>query len=184
MMALTHMAAGALIGEALCKTGAARTTGEAAAIVGSAVLGSLLPDIDSVSSKLGRKFLAVSAPIQLFIGHRTMFHAPLFYCALAVVGIAFSQTGSIQSILILTAALGALSHILLDSFNPGGVPFFWPYPRKYHLATFRVRGPMDLLLFLVIAIGCFLLLGPSIQSQVQFWRSLVEAVRESWSFSS
>lgn len=184
MMAPTHMAAGALIGTAMCINGTYAPE-ETAAVLACAVLGSLFPDIDSVSSKLGRKLLAVSGPIQLVIGHRTMFHAPLLYGLLYGISLFFTQSGSLLSLLSLVACLSAMSHILLDSLNPGGVPFLWPYSHKYHLALFRVRGIVDILLFFVFAGLClWLLWKSSLAATFQTWKDVWTAIQESWHFAN
>ena len=86
------------------------------------LLGSLAPDIDSSTSFLGRK----TKPVSWLFHHRGAVHSflamifftlilllitPNFYYALAFV-------------------LGYLSHLLMDSVTPTGVPFLWPSKKR------------------------------------------------------
>lgn len=74
--------------------------------------GSLLPDIDCKTSTLGKK----AKFIGFLLKHRTFTHSILF-----VVLTAFISP---------YIALGALSHIILDMFNPQGVELLFPFGRK------------------------------------------------------
>jgi inner membrane protein len=54
--------------------------------------------------------------------------------------------------------IGAASHIFLDSFNPAGVPLFWPINKHFHIANFKSGGIMDRCMGLTLWIIAFLLL--------------------------
>lgn len=100
--------------------------------------GSLFPDIDRSTSKLGRKFKF----IEKIFGHRKFFHSLfglLFFSALFyfLFDYVFLQNISIfpedkSTILHYTILFffGYLSHIFLDSFNPKGILFFYPFSFK------------------------------------------------------
>lgn len=149
----THAAAGILTGVLVCK---ALQVPEAETLLVSLGSGAaaFIPDIDTYTSTLGRKIAPASFLIKLFIGHRTIFHAPLPYILLAAL---MHSTGSISPYLILSFLIGVLSHIVLDSLNPMGVPLLWPIHTKFHFATFRTGGMFDwiLCLFMTLAIVAF-----------------------------
>lgn len=78
---------------------------------------SLLPDIDSPSSKMGRKMKWVGK----IFGHRGFFHTPLFLSLFFLI-----QSEGIKWSLI----IGILSHLFLDLMNKGGVMLLWPINKK------------------------------------------------------
>lgn len=100
----THLMAGAVFSLA-CSCSAPAT-----ALV---CIGSLLPDIDTASSSLGKKFKFIGA----FFEHRGFTHSLLF----------FLLTSMINPYL----GIGVLSHIILDMFNPVGVELLCPFGRKF-----------------------------------------------------
>lgn len=165
MKGKTHLAAGLLIGTAitseaqiaaLLPVGSPMTDlPQAIAVVGAAGLGALLPDIDRCTSKLGRGVAPASLAIQLFIGHRTLFHAPLLY---AVLGFLALKQFPAYAMLWYAALAGIASHLLLDTFNAAGVPWLYPISWKIHLARFRSGGFFDNVLGIALAVIFFDLL--------------------------
>ena len=91
------------------------------------MFGSLLPDIDSKSSVLGR-FLYV--PVQ----HRTWTHSVWFVIPLLLLGIIHPVLRFIW--------VGCLLHILADEFSRGGVCFLYPVHtyKRYDSGAFVARG--------------------------------------------
>ena len=58
-------------------------------------------------------------------------------------------------------SIGYASHILLDSFNPKGVPLFYPMKHKFSFAGIVTRGwaeKMVFILSIVIAVFCEMVL--------------------------
>ena len=111
------------------------------------ILGSLLPDIDTPQSFLGRIFKFVSIPINKIFGHRTITHSIFF--AIFSAGIVILPSMSIQNPLIdsmLTSfgvgiLIGDISHILLDSLTVSGVPFLYPILKsKFSLTKMKTGG--------------------------------------------
>lgn len=78
------------------------------------LVGTLLPDIDSERSLLGR---CIHLPIE----HRTWTHAIWFPLVLVVAGFAFPP--------LWWAALGYVLHLFWDSLSRGGVCWFYPFSR-------------------------------------------------------
>lgn len=149
------MVAGACIGAAIGLQTQA-PLGQAVCLILAGGLGGLLPDIDTATSKLGRKLWPASMTIQLVIGHRTLFHAPILYLALYFVGLHFAPAASLY---ILAATLGAASHLVLDILNPSGIPLLWPWKKRFHLARFNVGGWVDILLQLLLILLLVILIS-------------------------
>lgn len=94
-----------------------------------AVIGSLLPDIDSPKSKMGRKMPTTSHLINFMVGHRTLFHSLIIPAILAFIVYCFTKLGSVSILALLLLSgitFGYLLHILLDSFTKEGVPLLYP----------------------------------------------------------
>ncbi|MDA2930094.1 metal-dependent hydrolase [Acidobacteria bacterium AH-259-O06] len=130
MTSSSHLASSALF-----YLGASALAESPITIEGLAVtaVGSLLPDIDTPTSTVGRPFYPVASWIDQKIGHRTLTHS-LLGCvifAFLVLGVAWLLSGG-----MFTAArtmqyswllvLGYGSHILVDTLNKTGVELFWP----------------------------------------------------------
>ncbi|MFH1332266.1 MAG: metal-dependent hydrolase [archaeon] len=95
-------------------------------------LGSVVVDIDTSNSKVGRKVRPLSWFLEVFFGHRGFFHsltAALLFLILSVY--LFSV-----SFLAFAPFFGYLSHIFLDAFTLSGVPFLKPFSDR------RVSGPV------------------------------------------
>jgi membrane-bound metal-dependent hydrolase YbcI (DUF457 family) len=132
---------------AVAAAATAAPTGTAAALVGAAWLGSLLPDADRAGARLYRRTRierrhlparAVGAvarlPLRLLVllPHRGPTHS-LFGCAVAA-----ALTGLLVSMLVpelavaaaAGIALGSLAHVAGDACTPAGVPLHWPVSRR------------------------------------------------------
>ena len=134
----THMAGGILVGTLI----QAEPLGMII-LAGSA----LLPDIDSHYSKFGRTILPISWLIEKTVGHRGFFHSLLATLLITVlIWLIYPQYA-------LYVGLGYLSHLLLDAFNPGGVPLLWPYKKKFHLPLTCKVGSIGEFAVLVCFIG-------------------------------
>ena len=99
-------------------------TGEplsAALILLSFTLGTLLPDIDSEESSIGRYFGLLSR----IIPHRTITHTIWIVILLA------AASWSFHSIFLAALTLGYALHILEDSFSNQGICWFYPVIGKY-----------------------------------------------------
>ena len=110
-------------------------------------LGALLPDIDNAHSTLGHRLGWISKGIQHIAGHRTLFHSllGLLLGSLMALGLeqlviyALATRGLIvpalfirgDHLVFISVLFGCIIHIAADGLTEGGVPLFWPYPKRY-----------------------------------------------------
>ncbi len=137
-----------------------------------AIIGSLLPDIDSPRSYIGRVMPFASVPIERRWGHRTITHSLLCLLALSVVTLPLLayQTACYAAVL-----LGYMSHLIADSATKSGVPLFYPHPAvcvfpnsaRYRVKTGSLLGEGTVLAVVVI----LLLLFMPISNMGGIWRS-------------
>lgn len=140
--------------------------------VGWTILGSLLPDIDSPQSTLGRLLPFVSTRIERRWGHRTVTHCLLALAALAVltVPLALFHLAGYAALLI-----GFLSHLLADCATKTGLPLLHPNPAICEFPgndRFRIQtGSLAELILLVVLILLLILAFP-LSQMGGLWRAL------------
>ena len=124
MTAPTHIAFGLLTAAGAFALGGDSLPGDLP-IGGCVMLGSLLPDIDTPNSAIGRAVPFVSGPIERRWGHRTVTHSLLALSALAVLTLPlfFYRRTWFGALLI-----GYGSHLAADCATKSGVPLFYPNP--------------------------------------------------------
>jgi len=126
MMGLTHV----LVGLIIALIGKGYWTGDNIAIV-MVMLGSLLPDIDSENSLLGRKVKAIARLLE----HRGFTHSLAgMLIFVAILQIALAVTGIQTS--IAAFMYGYLSHLAIDALTVEGIMPL--YPLKV-----RIQGPIE-----------------------------------------
>ncbi len=136
MMASSHMILGGACWMATCRALEIPPGFE----VGAAVAGSLLPDIDHPSSKLGRAVPFLSYPLAALFGHRGITHSLLAISALVGVLIWLGATHLWAAALI----VGYLSHLVGDFFTPSGVPLLWPMKARFRAPlTFKTNSFLE-----------------------------------------
>jgi len=102
-----------------------------------AAIAALIPDIDIVTSFLGRRLPFFSILIGWAFGHRGPFHS--IWLPLLTFWI-FSPFSSLLAGAITT---GIISHILLDATTKGGIKPIWPIPVKIS-GPFKTGGFIDM----------------------------------------
>jgi inner membrane protein len=95
--------------------------------------GSLLPDIDTPTSSIGRPLYPLARRINEKLGHRTATHSLLGVTVFAFVVAGLEALARATGLLspdgfapAVCLALGYLSHVLIDTVNKTGVELFWP----------------------------------------------------------
>ncbi len=109
-------------------------------LVGAAVLGSLLPDLDATHStvkylRLGARFQPFRVPARILSAHFTH-RGPLH--SLAGLGLLWLWLGLPTLLWLgwqpsLALMLGMISHLLGDASTKSGVPLLYPRPGRWHL---------------------------------------------------
>jgi inner membrane protein len=95
------------------------------------MLGSVLPDIDSPTSKVNRWSGIIGRVLVKVFSHRGFFHSLLFF------GILYLTISHFWSpYYALGMFLGNIAHIIGDGITPAGVKIFYP------LSNYKIRGPI------------------------------------------
>ena len=133
-----HIAAGIITGVVLSNNLELDSL-ESLLCVSTTILGSLLPDIDTPYSYIGNRVKLISIPIYKLFGHRTVTHSLLVWTVLLLASPIFYQ-GLIYGILCISLYGGIVSHLILDTISPIGVPLLYPVHNvKVHLLPHRRR---------------------------------------------
>ena len=148
MDSLTHIALGAIIGEAY----AGKELGKRAMIIGA--LAQSLPDIDFVLSFW-------LSPVDDLLAHRGFTHSILFGTVVSILlGIAATRWGRPTSITTkrwtLFFALEISVHLLLDAFNNYGIGWFEPF--SHFRISFDVIFVADPFFSIWLGVACIALL--------------------------
>lgn len=139
----THMNGGILLGLYMICRVPKQSVLTSGLLLGGAIVGSLFPDIDHKNSYIGQKAKSVSKAINKFAGHRKLFHAPLIYLFLYSIGIGMIKE-KLGLVLINGVFLGIFSHLILDSFTIGGLPWFYPFSKKkVSLSKVKTNGKLE-----------------------------------------
>lgn len=115
-----------------------------------ALLASLIPDLDSTHSFLGK--YVILRPIQWLLKHRGLMHS-LTFCVIVALLLDF-----VWPVLAFPFFLGYSSHILLDSFSIDGIRPFWP-SRKEIKGILKTDGVTEKVTFFVLILVDVLLLA-------------------------
>jgi len=110
---------------------------------------SVIPDIDSCKSKIGKKVKPLSFLINIFLGHRGIFHSLLLpiLVSLLIMPINYEIAAAFF--------IGYLSHFVLDSLTPEGVMFLYPFSKKRIKGFIRTCSLWENILFFILIILCF-----------------------------
>ncbi|WP_427340767.1 metal-dependent hydrolase [Caloranaerobacter sp. DY30410] len=101
-------------------------------------LGSVLADIDHPSSIIGKFFI----PINAVVKHRNGYTHSLLGAFLFTVPILL-----IDKVYFVTALVGYISHLLVDTLTPAGVKWLFPFKNKsYSLKVARTGGPEEVII--------------------------------------
>ena len=101
--------------------------------VATVTLGSLLPDIDTPYSFIGRKCKIISYPLFYLFGHRTITHSLLIWTLLLCISPIFSS-GFMYGLFCISLYGGVVSHLVLDTISTVGVSLLYPLCNiRFHL---------------------------------------------------
>jgi inner membrane protein len=104
-----------------------------------------LPDIDSTESFLGSRIPVLPSAVRMTVGHRGPLHS---LAAAITLYLSFSWLhlwifAGLPPELPLWILAGYVSHLLLDMFNPAGVPLLWPLPRRLGIPLIQTGGVLE-----------------------------------------
>jgi len=157
-------------------------------------IASVLPDVDTGASFVGRTFPFLSKRIERKFGHRTLTHSAAFVTTLAVV---FSPLYLFVPDVYVCLLIGYASHPFLDTMTVHGVKLFYPFSNLKCVFPLEVNNPhryrlqsgskMDKALSLLFFIGCIPTFLIAHQGYERFIRStqknIESAVRDYNEFS-
>ncbi len=122
---------------------------------------SMLPDIDTTASMIGKIMPFCSVPIERRFGHRTLTHSLFMIVIIAVVGIPIYF---LKQDLYICSIIGYASHPLLDTATVNGVKLFYPFSKvkcvfpmeMNHPHSYRIQtgSRLDIMLSCLFFIGC------------------------------
>lgn len=138
-----------------------------AGVIPATMIGSLFPDIDSSTSKLGSKMKITSKIIGLFFGHRGFLHSPLFIVGfMLLLNYIFTQNGIVQyNYLWQCFSFGMMSHLVCDMCTKGGIPLLYPFNRGKFSFTWMKSGskrefiPLTIVCILTVLSAILLISG-------------------------
>ena len=143
MMLRTHAAFALLIGMLSLKYLNVPSTFFFLAMV---CIASMLADIDSSNSKIGRKLPALSWFIERAFGHRNFFHSIFPLIAVAVILFYFLDWNVAGAAFL----IGYGSHLFTDSFTRMGVGIFHPFYRKRITGFIRTGSLTEYFIFFLL----------------------------------
>jgi inner membrane protein len=157
MLWRTHFLAGAATGVMIAGNADPKTI---AISMGIAGISALLPDLDDPNSKLGRLVPIASWMIKKIVGHRGPLHSLLGAGAaflLASVLLRISGHAHLAAPIV----AGYISHLVMDSLNPQGVPWLWPVKTHFKIPIAQtgsfieklVVTPVLLVLCMILAVS-------------------------------
>lgn len=190
MTGTTHYLGGVLAGMTLvaCATPDLTSLGGIATAVAAVTIssvGGILPDIDHNNSRASKKFRILNVLYSAVSGLGKFFKSDIFehrgimhtlFVPFILLLTYFVVNNPTADYLILAGMVGYLSHILLDGFNPTGVPLLSPfYNRKIRFLPKKIciktnSGP-ELIVKVLLIVGVFVVSKPvaSIFLSVASW---------------
>lgn len=89
----------------------------------AASISSILPDIDTKQSTIGKVLFLISKPLEQKFGHRSITHSFLGYFLFSAFCLPLFF---IQKTWFIAALIGYFSHLVIDCLNKTGTPFLYP----------------------------------------------------------
>ena len=113
------------------------------------LIASALPDIDCYKSKAGKKIKPLSFLINIFLGHRGIFHSPFLPILISLFIMLINYE--------IAAAffIGYLSHLILDSLTLKGIMIFYPFSKKRTRGLIRTGSLWENIFFILLLALCF-----------------------------
>jgi len=94
------------------------------------VIGSLLPDIDTPKSVIGKAIYPLALLLNRKYGHRTFTHSLVFVIITYILLNFIIHLFSLDDVILRVFLFAILSHLILDMVTVQGVPLFYPFRRN------------------------------------------------------
>lgn len=142
-------------------------------LIGATVFCALLPDVDHVSSTIGKVFYPIASYLNTRFGHRTITHSLIFFaCFLCAIWL-------LPRGYFVCCGYAFGSHLLFDMCTRSGVPLLYPFSRRpfvlpanpgMRLSSTDHRGEL-------VVLAVFILIGSCCQPLMAkgFWTTYNEA---------
>ena len=129
-------------------------------VVFGCALGSLYPDIDLATSKLGHRVKPVAIAVNKLFGHRNFVHSPIncaLITALVYLLVSYLDPGN-ASAFSSGFMLGFLGHLLQDMCTRTGIPLLSPIVRKrQHILPLSSDNPLCWAVTILLLVGYYFL---------------------------
>jgi len=144
MNAATHITGGLVLAGTLCSFTDVNVF-EKPQYIAACVLFSLLPDIDSTKSLIGKIFYPFAWVINRKLGHRTITHSLLFLAFVSAVMLSLYWYGVFpDTALVKISVFSLISHFVFDMVTISGIPLLFPWFKNPCVipgnVNFRFRG--------------------------------------------
>lgn len=116
---------------------------------------SVIPDIDSSESKVGRRIKPLSWLIEKTIGHRNLFHSIFPLIIIAVTFFYFLDWNVAGTALL----IGYGSHLFIDMFTYMGIALFHPLHSRRITGFVKTGGITDHILFFLFLLTDLIILS-------------------------
>lgn len=123
------------------------------AFCASCMIGSLYPDIDMGTSKIGRRAKPAAFILNGLFGHRGFIHTPIngILMTLVIYLISMAAFPPYAYEIASGFAVGFFLHLLQDTMTQGGIMWLWPVKLKIHFTNFKSSSPVHYLITLGMA---------------------------------
>ena len=124
----------------------------------SSAIGSILPDIDSATSMVGRKAPVISFFVRIIGGHRGLIHTPFAMVMFFIISLILRPIFNIPWFCIAAFLMGYLLHLLQDTFTKRGIMYLFPINKKYFsLLSIHKSGRFALLEYIISGAMLFII---------------------------
>ncbi|WP_220756897.1 metal-dependent hydrolase [Shewanella colwelliana] len=123
------------------------------AVIAGIIFGSLLPDLDHPRSTIGKRVLFVSVPLAGIFGHRQFTHS---IWPLVLTVWLFNLTDQANSY-VMVLMIGYMSHVIADMLTDSGVPFLWPFQRRFGLTLCKSGGVLEHIIAFSLLTGAIII---------------------------
>ena len=118
----------------------------------SCCFGSIFPDIDSATSKMGQISKTTSFFIRLLFGHRGIIHTPLALILLDIPICILINKYQLPWGLLIGFSTGYVLHLIQDSFTKRGIKWLAPFSKTSYSIFPMKSGKHDFTEFIISAI--------------------------------